>query len=67
MANVGDTVRESVSEYKYLGLFITPKLIWSEAKRSLASQARRSIISMKKLRGLLVTLIIQKYLNYLIQ
>ena len=58
---------ESVSAYKYMGLFITPKLIWSDAKRRLASQAIWSIISMIKLRGLLVTFIIQKYLNYLIQ
>ena len=42
---------ESVSAYKYMGLFITPKLIWSYAKRSLASQARRSIISMIKLQS----------------
>ena len=58
---------ESVSAYKYMGLFITSKLIWSYAKRSLASQARRSIISMIKLQSSVVTLIIQKHLNYWIQ
>ena len=32
---------ETVSAYKYMGLFITPKLIWSCAKHNLAAQARR--------------------------
>ena len=42
---------ETVSSYKYMGLFITPKLIWSFAKNTLASQARKSIISMLKLQN----------------
>ena len=42
---------ESVSAYMYMGLFIIPTLIWLYAKRSLASQARRSIISMIKLQS----------------
>ena len=39
---------ETVSAYKYMGPFITPKLIWSYAKHNLAAQARKSIISMLK-------------------
>ena len=39
---------ETVSAYKYMGLFITPKLIWSYAKHNLVAQARKSIISMLK-------------------
>ena len=42
---------ETVSAYKYMGLFITPKLIWSYAKHNLAVQARKSIISMLKLQS----------------
>ena len=34
-----------------MGLFITPKLIWSYAKHNLAVQARKSIISMLKLQS----------------
>ena len=42
---------EIVSAYKYIGLFITPKLIWPYAKHNLAAQARKSIISMLKLQS----------------
>ena len=42
---------ETVSSYKYMGLFITPKIIWSFAKNTSASQARKSIISMLKLQN----------------
>ena len=42
---------ETVSAYKYMGLFITTKLIWSYAKHNLAAQARKSIISMLKLQS----------------
>ena len=34
-----------------MGLFITPKWIWSFAKNTLASQARKSIILMLKLQN----------------
>ena len=40
---------ETVSAYKYMGLFITPRLIWSYAKENLAIQAGRSIMSMLKM------------------
>ena len=40
---------ETVSDYKYMGLFITPRLIWSYAKENLAIQAGRSIMSMLKM------------------
>lgn len=40
---------ETVSAYKYMGLTITPKLIWSHAKKVLATKARKSIISLYKL------------------
>ena len=42
---------EILSAYKYMGLFTTPKLIWSYAKHNLAAQARKSIISMLKLQS----------------
>ena len=42
---------ENVSAYKYMGLHITPKLIWTHAKNCLATQARKAIISFVKLQG----------------
>ena len=42
---------ETVSAHKYMGLFITPKLICSYAKHNLAAQARKSIISMLNLQS----------------
>ena len=46
-----DILLETVSIYKYMGLYITPRLIWSFAKTSLASQAKKAIISMIKLQN----------------
>ena len=40
---------EVVSAYKYMGLTVTPKLIWTRAKETLATQARKSIITLYKL------------------
>ena len=40
---------ETVSAYKYMGLTITPKLIWAPAKEVLVTKARKSIISLYKL------------------
>ena len=40
---------EVVSAYKYMGLTVTPKLIWTRAKEKLATQARKSIITLYKL------------------
>ncbi|MEW8545659.1 MAG: reverse transcriptase family protein [Candidatus Thiodiazotropha sp.] len=40
---------EVVSVYKYMGLMITPKLIWTTATNGLATQANKSIISMLKM------------------
>ena len=40
-----------LSAYKYMGLFITPKLIWPYAKHNLTAQARKLIISMLKLQS----------------
>ena len=40
---------EVVSAYKYMGLTVTPKLIWTRAKETLATQARKSIISIYKM------------------
>ena len=37
-----------VSSYKYLGIFFTSKLKWSQAKRSLAAQARKAIFLIKQ-------------------
>ena len=42
---------ETVSAYKYMGLHITSKLIWTHAKNCLATQARKAIISLIKLQG----------------
>ena len=39
---------EVVSSYKYLGIFFTSKLKWSQAKRSLAAQARKVIFLIKQ-------------------
>ena len=39
---------EVVSSYKYLGIFFTSKLKWSQAKRSLAAQARKAIFLIKQ-------------------
>ena len=44
----GDTI-ESLSAYKYMGLFITPNLIWSYVKHYLVAQARKPINSVLKL------------------
>ena len=40
---------EVVSAYNYMGLMVTPKLIWTAAKTKLASLANRAIISMLKM------------------
>ena len=37
-----------VSSYKYLGIFFTSKLKWSQAKRSLAAKARKAIFLIKQ-------------------
>ncbi|MEW8544973.1 MAG: reverse transcriptase family protein [Candidatus Thiodiazotropha sp.] len=42
---------ETVSSYKYMGLCVTPKLIWTKAKENLSIQARKSIISLAKLQN----------------
>ena len=42
---------ETVSSYKYMGLQITPKLIWTYAKECLLIQAKKSIASLKKLQS----------------
>ena len=42
---------ETVSSYKYMGLQITPKLIWTYAKECLSIQAKKSIASLKKLQS----------------
>ena len=34
-----------------MGILVTPKLIWSSAKKSLATQAKRAIITMSKLQS----------------
>ena len=39
---------EVVSSYKYLEIFFTSKLKWSQAKRSLAAQARKAIFLIKQ-------------------
>ena len=39
---------EVVSSYKYLGIFFTSTLKWSQAKRSLAAQARKAIFLIKQ-------------------
>ena len=57
---------ETVSAYKYMSLFITPRLIWSYAKENLAIQAGRSIMSMLKCSILLDILSFQNYLSFLI-
>ena len=40
---------EVVSSYKYMGLMVTPRLIWTTAKTKLANQANKAIISMSKM------------------
>ena len=40
---------ETVSAYRYIGLTVTPKLIWARAKEVLATKVRKSIISLYKL------------------
>ena len=40
---------KTVSAYKYMGFFVTPKLIWTSAKEGLAVQARKAILTMSKL------------------
>ncbi|MEW8544944.1 MAG: reverse transcriptase family protein [Candidatus Thiodiazotropha sp.] len=42
---------QAVSSYKYMGLSVTPKLIWTRAKDTLAIQARKSIVSLLKLQN----------------
>ena len=42
---------ETVSSYKYMGLQITPKLIWTYAKECLSIQAKKSIVSLNKLQS----------------
>ena len=42
---------ETVSNYKYMGIFVTPKIIWSSAKEGLSIQAKRGIITMSKLKN----------------
>ena len=37
---------ETVSAYKYMGIFVTPKLIWTSAK----VQAKKTILTMSQLR-----------------
>lgn len=37
---------ETVSYYKYMGLLFTPKLKWTRAKETLASQAKKSIFAL---------------------
>ena len=44
----GDYI-ETVSSYKYMGILVTPKLIWTKAKQSLATQSKKSIISILKI------------------
>ena len=47
---------EIVSIYKYLGLYFTPKLIWSKSNELLAMQAKKSYIQFFTLRrNILVT------------
>ena len=40
---------ETVSAYKYMGIFVTPKLIWTSAKEGSAVQAKKAILTMSKL------------------
>ena len=40
---------DTVSAYRYMGLMVTPKLIWTSVKSKLANQANRAIISMLKM------------------
>ena len=40
---------ETVSSYKYMGLHVTPKLIWTYAKECLSTQAKISIMLLNKL------------------
>ena len=42
--NFNGVAIETVTAYKCMCLFITPKLIWSYAKHNLAAQARKSIV-----------------------
>ena len=42
---------ETVSKYKYMGIFVTPRIIWSSAKEGLSIQAKRGIITMSKLQN----------------
>ena len=44
----GNTI-ETVSFYKFMGLLVTPKLIWTKANDMLATQSNKSIISIYKL------------------
>ena len=37
-----------VSSYKYLEIFFTSKLKWSQAKRNIAAQARKAIFLLKQ-------------------
>ena len=39
---------ETVSIYKYLGLYFTPKLIWTKMKELLAKQAQKAAASIFK-------------------
>ena len=40
---------ETVSSYKYMGLHVTPKLLWTYAKECLSTQAKKSIVLLNKL------------------
>ena len=42
---------ETVSHYKFMGLLVTPKLIWTKAKNMLATQGKKSIFSIYKLQN----------------
>ena len=56
---------ETVSMYKYMGIFVTPKLIWSSAKEGRATQAKRAIITMSKIQVQLAILSMKNFSNYL--
>lgn len=37
---------DTVSNYKYMGILFTPKLIWTKAKEELAAQAKRTLFTL---------------------
>ena len=47
---------EVVSSYKYMGLLLTPKLVWTKAKEKLVDKANKSIITIKILQNKLESL-----------